>query len=224
VNTPFTAEQFLDVIARYNHGVWPMPLVFYLLAPALVYLALRPGPARSRWIAAILASLWAWMGVVYHWIFFSEINPAAWVFGGAFLVQAALFAIVARRRHALRFRFTRDAPGITGAAFLAYALLLYPLLGALAGHGYPDGPTFGLPCPTTIATFGLLLWARDRVPWWLVAIPALWSVLGLSAAVQFGITEDFGLIAAGVVGTVLVVLHNRHAPPADARNTGTAPA
>jgi len=75
--------------------------------------------------------------------------------------------------------------------------------------GYPNGPTFGLPCPTTIATFGLLLWVRGRVPGWLFVIPAVWSIVGSSAAFRFGILEDYGLLAAGVVGTVAIARKNR---------------
>lgn len=48
-----------------------------------------------------------------------------------------------------------------------------PSLGVAIGHTYPAQPTFGLPCPTTIFTFGLLLWVRPPVPWSLLVIPVL---------------------------------------------------
>lgn len=61
---PFTIEQFLDSFARYNDAVWPAQIVFYVVAAALVALALRSTPTSSRWISRLLALLWAWMGVV----------------------------------------------------------------------------------------------------------------------------------------------------------------
>lgn len=209
MQAPFSTEQFMEVILRYNQAVWPMQIALYLLAVALVYLAARGTERADRWVAGMLAFLWAWMGIAYHWVFFTGINAAAWVFGGLFVLEAILLVAAGVMSDRLRFSFEGDAYGYTGAVFLLYALVAYPLLGALAGHGFPDGPTFGLPCPTTIATFGVLLWATRRVPGWLVAIPAIWSLIGTGAAVQFGIPEDYGLLLAGVAGTGLVLLKNR---------------
>ena len=61
----------------------------------------------------------------------------------------------------------------------------------------------------------------DRpVPRWLLPIPFLWSLVGLSAAVQLGVLEDYGLPVAGVAGTAaLLARDSRHgrAPGAGAR-------
>lgn len=206
---PFTTEQFLDVMARYNEAVWPMQVAFYVLAGLLVLWGVRSSRASDRWASGLLAFLWAWMGVVYHWVFFTSINPAAWLFGALFVAQAAVFLLAGALGARLSFRLETDAYGVTGAAFMAYALVLYPILGALAGHPYPHSPTFGLPCPTTIVTFGLLLWATRRVPLWVLAVPAIWSLIGTGAALRFGIPEDYGLLVAGVVGTIMIVLKNR---------------
>lgn len=211
MQVPFTQEQFLAVMAQYNAAVWPMQMVFYLLGGLMIYGAVRRPERSGRWILVGLAFLWAWMGVVYHGIFFTRINPAAWGFGGLFLLQGVAFLRVALRGR-LRLAFEPDGYGLTGAVFLAYALVLYPVLGALAGHAYPVGPTFGLPCPTTIATFGLLLWATRPVPLWLLVIPALWAIIGTGAALQFGIPEDYGLLMAGIVGTIMLLRKNRRSP------------
>lgn len=216
MNPPFDARQFLEVISGYNAGVWPMPVVFYLLAAAMLVWGVRSGPRGDRLLSGGLALLWGWMGVVYHWIYFTAINPAAWVFGGFFLVQGVLFLGAGVFGRRLRFRLHPDGFGITGALFLTYALLFYPVVGAMAGHAYPDGPTFGLPCPTTIATFGFLLWATRRVPLWILWIPLAWSFIGGSAAVQFGIPEDYGLLVVGLMGTALVLLKNGRIKAADA--------
>jgi hypothetical protein len=216
MNPPFTASQFLDVIRQYNAAVWPAQVIFYGLAALMIYWAARPSRNRDRWVSGLLAFLWVWMGVVYHWLFFTSINPAARLFGVLFVGQAVVFLAAGILRTRLRFRFTGDVYGWTGTIFFGYALLVYPVLSAMAGHPYPAGPTFGLPCPTTIFTFGLLLWASRPVPPWVLAVPLAWSLLGASAAVQFGILEDYGLVVAGVLGTVMIITRNRRSSEVDA--------
>ncbi|HET7563810.1 MAG TPA: DUF6064 family protein [Gemmatimonadaceae bacterium] len=147
---PFTREQFFDVFKQYNEAVWPAQWLLVALAVAALLLAVR-GTARSgRIIAAILALLWLWMGIVY------------------------------------------------------------PLLGAVQGHRYPAAPTFGLPCPTTLFTLGLLMWAAPRTPRLVLVIPILWAVVGTSAAVQLGVWEDAGLAVAAVLTVVLEYISGRH--------------
>jgi len=209
MDPPFTIEQFLGVFRAYNEAVWPMQIVFYGVAAAGGALAVRPRPGSGQWISGLLALLWAWMGVVYHWDFFRSINPAAGLFAAMFVLQAVLFLGAGVVRPRLAFRARPDGVGAAGAALIAYGLIVYPILGALSGHPYPEGPTFGLPCPTTIFTLGLLLWAERPVPLWVVAIPALWSLIGASAAVSLGMIEDYVLPVAGVVGTGVVVWKNR---------------
>jgi hypothetical protein len=87
---------------------------------------------------------------------------------------------------------------------VAYALVGYPLLGSLAGHRYPQVPTFGVPCPTTIFTLGVLLWHGER-SWLVLAIPLAWTAIGTVAALQLSVPQDFGLGAAGLVTVVVLV-------------------
>lgn len=65
------------------------------------------------------------------------------------------------------------------------------------------------PCPTTIFTFGILLWSTAAVPLALVVIPLLWSVVGMSAAVSLRVPQDYGLVVAGLAGTALIVQERR---------------
>jgi hypothetical protein len=86
---------------------------------------------------------------------------------------------------------------------------VYPVLGQLGDHPYPRSPSFGMPCPTTIFTLGLLLLTRGRVPWWLIVIPAVWAAIGTSAAITLGIREDLGLAAAALALMVVLSLRGR---------------
>jgi len=203
---PFTTDQFLVVFERYNLAIWPMQVIVYLLGLCVIGLAIRPVRHTDRIISAILAFLWLWMGAVYHLTFFHQINPAATLFGVLFIVQGILFLLVGSARQRLAFRVRADLWSIVGGLFVGYAMLVYPIIGALLGHGYPQSPAFGVaPCPTAIFTFGVLLWTQRSVPMYLLAIPFAWSLLGAWAAVSLGIREDLGLLIAGLIGTGLLL-------------------
>lgn len=199
MRAPFSREQFFAVFADYNQGVWPMQIVLAALAVMIVGLAIR-SPARPRWLVVGIALLWAWMAIGYHFLFFARLNRAAAVFGAAFLVQAFLLLWYGLRGNGFRIRVPSEpvARGI-GWALISYALVVYPLVGYAVGHRYPAAPTFGLPCPTTIFTFGILAWMRGPLPWAIAVVPILWSVIGTSAAMQLGVPQDFGLPAGALL-------------------------
>lgn len=203
---PFDVTDFFAVFARYNVAVWPAQTILAGLALGAVGLTLRSRPWSDRAVAGILGLFWVWMGVVYHWTFFRAINPAATVFAGLFVLEGiALLALGAVQRK-LRFRAGLTVRGLPGALLLVFALAVYPLLGHAAGHRYPATPTFGLPCPTTIFTLGVLLWAEPPVPRLLLLIPLAWSAIGASAALQLGVWEDLGLVVAGLVTGLLTLV------------------
>lgn len=207
---PFTVDQFLQVFAEYNLAIWPAQLLAYILGVSALWLMVSQRERAERWINLVLGLFWLWMGGVYHITFFSEVNPAAYVFGSVFLVQGVAFLVVAGRKIDLRYSFRTDIYGVAGTVFILYAMLIYPLLGYAMGHVYPQSPVFGVaPCPTTIFTFGLLLHTKGEVPVWLLVIPALWSLVGFSAAFRLTIYEDMGLVIAGVVGITMLIYRNR---------------
>jgi hypothetical protein len=63
--------------------------------------------------------------------------------------------------------------------------------------------------PTTIFTFGILFWTDRRAPLYLLAIPLAWSFMGFWAAVSLGMAEDFGLLVAGVIASLIIILGDR---------------
>lgn len=210
MSIPFTIGEFLDVFRRYNETVWPAQWILVILALVAVVAALR-ARRLSRTPLFILAVLWLWMGLVYHLAFFRSINPAAVVFGSLFIVQAGVFAWLALRKPAVRFTVQRDTAGLLGALVILFALVIYPSLGWLAGHRYPAAPTFGLPCPTTVFTFGLMLWAQPALPRRVFIIPVLWSVVATVAAFQLGMVEDFSLPLAAIVASAVMVRSGQRA-------------
>ena len=205
MNMPFTMEQFFGVFARYNEAVWPMQIILNMLAIAVIVLLFRPRHYSGRTIAAVLSLFWAWMAIVYHFIFFTAINPAAWLFGSVFLVGALSFAWIGVLKNKLRFSFRGGIRGWVGSLLIVFALIIYPLLGSLFGHRYPAMPTFGLPCPTTIFTIGVLLFGVAPFPRAVFIVPLLWSAVGSAAAVTLGVYQDYGLLAAGLIGLAAAV-------------------
>ena len=209
MDPPFSQAEFLDVFGRYNQGVWPAQALFHLLAVLVLWLAWRRPARRDMAISGVLAFLWGWMGIVYHAWYFSRINPAAYLFAGAFVLQAALLLHAGVSGSRPSYRPRMDVAGVAGAAMAAYALVAYPLIGYAVGQRYPRMPTFGLPCPTTIFTLGVLLWATPRLPVRLLLIPTAWAVIASFAAISYGIAEDYALPAAAAVSWGIVARRHR---------------
>jgi hypothetical protein len=209
MNLPFTTEQFLEVFRQYNTSVFPMQIILLLAAIVSVYFVVKNKPYSSTFVSSILAFYWVWMGIVYHLIHFTTINKAAYLFGILYIVQGILFLYFGLIKKSLFFRYSGNIYGIVGYILIIYGLIVYPILGYLLGHVYPQSPTFGLPCPTTIFTFGLLLWSDQRIPPAILIIPFLWSIIGFSAAFSLGIIEDTGLLVAGLVSTMMILIRNR---------------
>jgi hypothetical protein len=210
---PFTPEVFFANMAQYNEAIWPAQAVAYVLGLVIVLLLFRPTSQSSRLIAALLAGAWIWIGAVYHLKHFATINFAAPLFGLAFITEGLLIAwsgVITRR---VTFRFRADAAGFAGLTFVTFAIVVYPLLGWLAGHAWPRVAMFGVaPCPTTIFTMGLLLLTEGRTPPHLAIIPVLWSLVGGSAVWLLGVPEDLALPIAGLSGLGLILWKNRAAP------------
>ena len=205
---PFTIDQFLDVFHSYNEAVWPAQWIMVLLGAATVVAVFRMRkPTRIPLL--LLAALWLWMGIVYHFLSFRSINPAAALFSALFVAQSGLFMWLAFREPLRLFTFRRDSAGVLGVSMIVFSLIIYPLLGWLLGHRYPYAPTFGLPCPTTVFTFGLLLLARPSLPRSASIIPVLWSIVATSAALQLGMMEDLSLPVVAIIASVVSLQRNR---------------
>jgi hypothetical protein len=131
---------------------------------------------------------------------FARYNGAIWP-GQIVLVVLAIAAV------ALIFsKGNSTGRTVAGGALVVYALAIYPLLGYLAGHRYPATLTFGAPCPTTIFTLGLMFFLCPPFPRTIAVIPLLWTGVGSIAAFKLRVLQDFGLLAAGVLGIVAGVL------------------
>jgi len=206
---PFTLEQFLDVFRQYNISIWPVQILLVILALVATYFSIFKKPYSDKIILFVLTFFWLWMGIAYHLIYFSPINKAAIIFGSLFIIQSLLFFYFGVIKDKLGFQFRLNKYGITGMALIMFSLIVYPLTGYWLGHIYPSSPTFGLPCPTTIFTFGILLFSSTRIPPAIIIIPFLWALIGFSAAFSLGIKEDTSLLVSGLLSIVLIITRNK---------------
>ncbi len=196
---PFTAEQFVDVFRQYNEAVWPAQIVLTVLAVACVALVVWPRRWSGVFVSGALALLWAWMALAYHVAFFTRINPLAWGFAAISGVGAVAFFWHGFIQRRIWFAVESSGRAAAGLGLVAYALGIYPVLSTAGGHAYPHIPTFGLPCPTTLFTIGLLSFAKPPLPRAALAAPLLWSAVGIQAAFLLGVPQDLALGAAGAL-------------------------
>jgi len=202
---PFTRSEFLDVFATINLAVWPLQIVAVILGLASIGLLFVPADWTDRCIAAVLAAIWLFTGIVYHWLYFSAINPLARLFGVLFVFAGVIIAVEGAFRGRIRFTFSRGLRTALALLFVVDGLVVYPLVGLLATDPWPDTPLFGVaPCPTTIFTLGMLLIARHGRLWLLAMVPVLWSFIGGSAAILLRVPQDYGLVAAVAIWLVVV--------------------
>ena len=206
---PFTREQFFDVFAAYNATLWPGVLALWIASVVMaVLLFARSHRASDRVVSALLTIHWAWSALAYHVAFFTSINPAAWFFAALFLVEAVLFVWWGMIRGSLRFAAESSAWAPLAWVLIAYSLA-YPAINA-AQHGtFVRVPAFGVPCPTTIFTAGLLILATPRM-WALSIVPIVWSAIGGSAASLLGVRADYALPVAGVALVLSLMFPKRH--------------
>ena len=198
MNLPFTIGEFFEVFARYNTLLWPCALALWVYAAATV-LIWRRGRGGRELLATMLAVQWAWAGVAYHAVFFSQINPAAWAFAALFLIESTMLAWFGTVQDRLEFSPTGSPYQVVSWVLIIFALL-YPAIVQVEGHSYPAAPTFGVPCPTTILTTGLLLAAKPGWPKVLAILPITWALIAGSAAVLFGVRSDLMLwLGAGAL-------------------------
>lgn len=215
---PFTVEQFFGVFRAYNEAVWPAQWLLGALALLALYLAARPNRWSSRAVSAILGALWLWLGLAYHFAFFAAVNPLAYAFAAVSVAGGLAFFWFGVARGQLHFQFLPRGSGWLGLALVAFALVAYPAWSVLAGHRYPEFPTFSLPCPTTIFTVGMLAFLGPPYPRAALVAPVLWCLVGSQAAFLLGVPQDLGLLVAAAVGVFLLVRAPRDpSPPPVAR-------
>ena len=207
-----SSEAFFRTMAAYNAAIWPVQIITYILGIAAVILVLRETKLSDRIVSLIMGCLWLWSGIVFCFLYFGKSSPMFYIMGSFLILQGILFLLYSFRVYVTRvlsFRARGGSYTIVGTVMIAYAWVIYPLIGHLTGHAYPQTPVFGVaPCPVTIFTFGLLLLTHKRVPGVILVIPLLFSLGGIMAVLTYGVYADVGLVASGIIGTIMIINRN----------------
>jgi hypothetical protein len=204
------------VFARGNAAIWPMQLVWYASAAAMIGLAFWPSRRASQFICLLAAAYFAWVGIVFFGVIESGMGVLdgvinlAWLWAAIFLLEAILLLVAGIVRHDLVFVPRRDLSGVLGALVMCYALVGYPIIEMLGGHPLRASPLFGLsPCVTVYFAFGLLLWARPPAPQYLLLLPLAWALQATPGNVAMGHVPDFGMALVGVSTVGLIIWRDR---------------
>ena len=210
----FSSRTYYRLFEIYNAAIWPAQVAGILLGVGILALLLLRRTSRGRSFAAILAVCWLFVAIAFHAHRYATINWAAVYFAWAFGVEAALLVWIGIVRGQVSFDPPSDGRSRAGLAIFLFALLIEPALGPLLGRGWKGVGIFGTtPDPTAIATLGILLLARVRHRWLLMAIPAIWCTISGATLLALK-APDFWVppVAAGVAASLAVLQTRRRRP------------
>ena len=207
---PFTHDEFFEIFQKYNNSIYPIQLLLVLACLICAVWLLSNNRKRTQAVFLFIAFVWLWTGIVYHILFFSQINKTAYVFGVLFIIQALFFLQLAFNKSQIVKEKLTKYNYMAGTSLILYGLLIYPAICYFSYNNLAYIITFGLPCPTTIATFGMLFLAPIKVPKYMIVIPALWSIMGFSAAFSFGIYQDLIMPLSALLFLITYQYKQRH--------------
>jgi len=214
MKTPFTTDQFFSVFEKYNHSIFPVQIILFLLIVCALILIGTNIKQKDKIVAGILGFFWLWTGIVYHIAFFTGINKIAYGFGLLFILQGLLILWEGALLYNLKFSFKMSLQAYFGYFFILYGLVIYPIVGYLIEQNFSHTISIGLPCPTTILTFGFFLLCDKKFSKYLLIIPSLWAIIGLNAVLRFGIYQDAMMIIAAIIADAWLLTRNfRHEVP-----------
>ena len=203
-------EEFFDLFGTYNEMYLIVIVLTYVLAIVSLLFVFKKNEYSNRFISLTLAFLWSWVGVVFGILVFSPLPivmagielPGAWyLFGGLFALHGIILLFNGVIKDAVSYSWMPDSRHYLGLLLILFGLVIYPLVGIPTGRVYPEYPVFGIsPCPVTLFTLGLLLWAdvRPSLEFWL--IPIVYGFIGIGPVLFYGIYADLVTILSGIIG------------------------
>ncbi|WDD97852.1 DUF6064 family protein [Thalassomonas actiniarum] len=192
----FMPESYSRLITHYNQAVWPLPLFTLLLGAVNLVLIKSRYLHRNRLVNLSLACHWLWVGLVFHYHYFSTINWAAPAFALLFSLQAALLFFWGVIKNKIHYQAPFTPVGYAGLFIYLFVLLLYPALTAYWHQGRQSADYYGVGADATcLATLGLLLMTNSRSRYYLL-LPLLWCLL--SAAMAWMMAFKQSLLLAGM--------------------------
>ena len=205
MKTPITTDQFFSVFEKYNHAIFPVQIVLFLLTILALIAIGSKIKQKDKVVAVILGVIWIWTGIVYHWAFFSHINILALGYGVVFILQGLFLIWEGVILYNLKFVFRMTVQAFLGYFFILYGLIIYPVIGYLIEPGFSRTISIGLPSPTIILTFGFMLLCDKKFSKYLLIIPSIWAVIGISTVMKLGVYQDSIMLIAAIIADILIL-------------------
>ena len=209
MNIPFTTEEFFQIIEKYNTSLFPSQIFILILGLVAVLLLHNKRAFKNKLIGGFLAFLWLWTGLFYHILNFTEINKAAYVFGAIFILQGLFLLYEVFIRGKLVFEFKANFINYLAYFFIWFGLIVYPVLIYALDGSFNQVISLGLPCPTTIITFGFLIITHRSFSKYLLIIPTIWAIIGTGAAINFGVYPDYLMLISAVIADIYLFGRNK---------------
>jgi hypothetical protein len=202
MKTPITTDQFFSIFEKYNNSIFPVQIILFLLSIcALIAIGSR-FRQKDKFVAGFLGVLWLWMGIGYHIAFFSGISRIALGYGVLFILQGLFLLWEGVLLYNLKFVFRMSIQAYLGYFFILYGLIIYPVVGYMIETNLLRTISVGLPSPTIILTFGFLLLCDKKFSKYLLIIPSLWAVIGISGVIKPGIYQDSVMLIAAIIADI----------------------
>ncbi|MCB0807050.1 MAG: hypothetical protein KDC05_14730 [Bacteroidales bacterium] len=192
----------------YNERIFPIQYLIWLIAVfTVLFLLLKKGNNKNT-ITVVLGAFWLWSGIFFHILIVTDFAKAGYWFGTIFILQGLFFFYEALFRNRFTYEKLQHPRHVAGYSIILTSLIIYPFWGLVAGREISQVLLPGLPAPTAIFTFGILLLSSQKFPLYLLVIPAFIALSGLWRAFEIKHYEDILLFASGAV-TVSWLLRRR---------------
>lgn len=203
-------ELFYKRMLEYNTDVFLVMIFSYICAIFVLAIIGTKIQKKNRISGFFLSFLFIFNGLVEFIFYYGSVSSQYYVWGSLWILQGIVFFLHSGIKNSMLIEYRKDCKTVVATALLFSALIIYPVIGFLTGHGYPTGPIFGVaPCPVTIFTFALLILNRRSFPIALLIIPFLWSLTGIYAIFFFHVYQDAIEVIAGIVGLFFILHENK---------------
>lgn len=201
----FSPATYLRMLELHNVAWWPFHAVLLLgaiLTGAMVHARSEPRP-----LFGLMALAWFLVAYAFFQIRYAQIMWAAPYFAGLFALQGLLWVLLMLKPDQCDIALAGQMRQRAGFGLIAFAFVGYPLMALLPDRTWDMAEWPGLmPDPTVAATLGLLTLVR-KAPWWLYAVPVLWSLL--SALSLYAMDQSVWWVLPALAVMALLVRRQR---------------
>ena len=209
----YTHTIFERLLEAYNAWLFPAQALAIIAGTWLVWVAWRGSTRQLQIALGVLSASWLWVAWMFFYQRLATIDLAAPNYAYGFAIEGVLLLWAGWRfgkdRHSLALPQRR-----LGAALIAIAVFVLPLIAPLLGGSWKAIALFGLtPDATALATLGMIIVLGTAR--WLSMIPLLWCIASGALLWNLGAAQALVLPLLGV-GALAVLFWerrvDRHSP------------